>query len=301
MPDDGKVSITVDFMKKSIFSYLIFFMLMLGGALVLQFISFILMGYVYSFPMWSVILFLTCTMILFGVLAYFVLRIGRKRLLVRLQQLAMGEELPFLFKEEETFCTGIEDLTQRLKVLENRVQLQQAIKQRYQAENVEIHLDSMTKLFTKEYLYKVAPMEISKAIGMGVPVSVLMIDVDNFKFYNDNKGHVLGDEVLIILSKLLKQSIRSDDLAVRYGGEEFLVFLPNSPKKYAVHVAQRIQDAIEEQEFPEESVFPQGRLTVSIGMASIPDDCRDLSTLIDKADQALYKAKRAGKNTIVWN
>lgn len=209
--------------------------------------------------------------------------------------------MPVLFKEEEFCRKQLQDMRQRLSVLENHLQLQKALKQKYQEENIEIHLDSMTRLFTKEYLYKVAPNEISKALTMGVPISILMIDVDNFKYYNDTMGHPMGDKVLILLAKILKQSIRAADLAIRYGGEEFLIFLPNSPKKYAFDVAQRIQEAIEREIFPQEEIFPQGRLTVSIGVASIPSDCYDLKTLIEKADKALYQAKKLGKNTIFWN
>jgi len=286
--------------KKHLPSYVSLLMGMVCALVLLQFFLFIIAHYVMTFPVWSTLLFVVCGMILFLAFSFYWLQRQKDMFLVRFRRICEGEEVPVRFQEEKHFESCLQALIQRLKILENHVALHKALKQKYQEENVEIHLDSMTKLFTKEYLYKVAPIEISKARAMGIPITVLMLDVDNFKYYNDRRGHLRGDEVLISLAKVLKNSIRATDLAVRYGGEEFLIFLPNSPKKYAIHVARRIQEAVEREDFADEEVFPQGRLTLSIGIASIPSDCYDLRGLIEKADKALYEAKRSGKNAIIW-
>jgi diguanylate cyclase (GGDEF)-like protein len=113
-----------------------------------------------------------------------------------------------------------------------------------------------------------------------------MLDIDNFKNYNDTKGHQAGDELLKGAAKILKSSVRSVDMVCRYGGEEFIIILPQTDKSAAQIIAERVRVQIG-------LYLPT---TVSIGVSTFPDDSRETEQLIKKADNALYQAKQTGKN-----
>ena len=122
--------------------------------------------------------------------------------------------------------------------------------------------------------------------------SVLMIDVDDFKSFNDTHGHTQGDSALRHISGLLKENCRKIDILCRYGGEEFALILPTNNKQETAPLAERIRKSIEEKEILSHN------FTISIGIASFPQDSLDKEKLVKKADQALYEAKRRGKNRI---
>lgn len=132
------------------------------------------------------------------------------------------------------------------------------------------------------------------------PLSLIIFDIDFFKVFNDKNGHLLGNEVLMKLAKVIVNSLRSGDFPFRFGGEEFVVLLPATHLEEAEIIAETIRINVENESFPGETTQPNGTLTVSIGTA-----CTDHSAIISKnelieaADQALYKAKNAGKNTVV--
>ena len=125
-------------------------------------------------------------------------------------------------------------------------------------------------------------------------LSILMLDIDFFKKINDNYGHIVGDKVLIKVLEIISQLIRGFDTVGRYGGEEFLVILPNTNSENAYKAAERIRKKIEETEFDDIE-----HLTVSIGFTSYADE--SIESLINKADQNLYEAKRTGRNKVVGN
>lgn len=124
------------------------------------------------------------------------------------------------------------------------------------------------------------------------PTAVLFIDIDDFKVFNDLHGHAAGDQALITLAKLIKSVIRADDKVIRYGGEEFVVLLPNLTRAGAEQVARRIQASLRNARFPRRDQS----ITVSIGIAACPEDTQDKNRLLALADQAMYLAKRAGKD-----
>jgi diguanylate cyclase (GGDEF)-like protein len=124
-------------------------------------------------------------------------------------------------------------------------------------------------------------------------VAFLMLDIDHFKEYNDTFGHLAGDRALQGVSVVLQQCVRILDTPARYGGEEFAVIVPDCNKQDASRVAERIRQAVERHE------FEHGRITISIGIAGIPEDAEDAETLIRCADEALYSAKRQGRNRVV--
>ncbi|MEW6553049.1 MAG: diguanylate cyclase [Actinomycetota bacterium] len=158
--------------------------------------------------------------------------------------------------------------------------------------------DELTGLYNIRYLRRVMSEEVKRSIRYGRPLSFIMLDIDFFKIYNDQHGHPRGDEVLRILSGLLQQNTRDVDTVFRYGGEEFSVIIPEVGRQEAYHMAERIRRVIQEHLFPYEEDQPGGNLTVSIGVANLPDDAREGDELIDMADRALYRAKQSGRNRV---
>ncbi len=158
--------------------------------------------------------------------------------------------------------------------------------------------DSLTGLYNRRYLDSILDDEIKRSTRYNRPLSFIMIDIDHFKFYNDRNGHPMGDKVLSDLARILKQNTREVDIHVRYGGEEFLVLVPEANKEEAMTMAERIRKMVKEFRFPMEEMQPEGDLTISIGIAAFPEDGKEGEQLIEMADQALYQAKRMGRNLV---
>ena len=150
--------------------------------------------------------------------------------------------------------------------------------------------DGLTELCNYRYFRELLAREVAMAKRYAHHVSLLMIDIDNFKEYNDAYGHLDGDKALRNIAKMLKASCRTVDIVARYGGEEFTILMPYTKKEGAVLAAERLRGFIEKAQ-------AEPRLTISIGIASYPLDAEDENQLISAADQALYKAK-AKKNMV---
>lgn len=158
--------------------------------------------------------------------------------------------------------------------------------------------DGLTGLCTKRHFLNRLAEELMRAESRNEEFSLFIFDIDHFKHYNDNNGHLAGDECLKITGKIVKQSIREEDLPARYGGEEFIVLLPNTPKDGAAVAAEKLRAAISDHAYPKETSQPLGDLTISGGVASFPYDGRSSAELISAADEALYRAKRTGRNRV---
>lgn len=158
--------------------------------------------------------------------------------------------------------------------------------------------DWLTKLWNSGELHKTLARELEKSRIGDKKLSILMMDVDNFKPYNDSLGHQKGDEAIKVIASILSRKSRGDDFVARYGGEEFTVVMPNTTKKIAETIAERLRKEI--QDTFALYALPKGvpRLTMSIGISTFPYDGGDKDNLIHKADIALYEAKRAGKNRV---
>ena len=156
--------------------------------------------------------------------------------------------------------------------------------------------DGLTGLPNRRHLMETLEKEVRRAKRNERPFSLLMVDVDHFKRYNDTFGHLAGDEVLMRLAHVLSAAIRTADYAARYGGEEFTVVLPETSLDRALEVAERIRAKIEEQAFGADGA---GRITLSIGMAEHPADGATVERVISAADSALYAAKEHGRNRVV--
>jgi diguanylate cyclase (GGDEF)-like protein len=159
--------------------------------------------------------------------------------------------------------------------------------------------DPMTGLYNRLHLWRIFDRELERAARYGRLCSAIMIDIDFFKNYNDMHGHLKGDEVLKKAAEIFRQNIRNTDISVRYGGEEFLIIMPETGKDLARLVGEKLRKAFEDCPFPHEETQPGGRLTVSVGIATFPEDAEDARTLVDKADNALYRAKKQGRNRVV--
>jgi diguanylate cyclase (GGDEF)-like protein len=158
--------------------------------------------------------------------------------------------------------------------------------------------DELTGLHNFRYFKEFLSYEISRSDQYNFGVSLLLIDVDDFKSYNDHLGHQAGNEALRGIAAVIRRSMREVDLAARFGGEEFVVVAPETPKLGAGLLAQRICDRIELEDFPGEEGQRGGGLTVSLGVASYPVDAGGAEELVRRADRALYLAKSSGKNQV---
>lgn len=158
--------------------------------------------------------------------------------------------------------------------------------------------DGLTGLYNFRYFEKRLRDEVARARRNNRFVSLVILDVDHFKNYNDTLGHPAGDRVLKQLAKILKRSIRETDIAARYGGEEFCVILPEVGEKGALSFGERLRKKVEEFPFDREDIQPGGKLTISLGSASFPTDAKMVRELIIKADAALYQAKNMGRNVM---
>jgi diguanylate cyclase (GGDEF)-like protein len=124
------------------------------------------------------------------------------------------------------------------------------------------------------------------------------MDVDAFKKYNDTYGHPEGDKILITLANIFSDSLRKSDTVARYGGEEFVLILPETEREGALHLAENIRRNVFDHPFPGRETQPFGRITISLGVATFPEDGTDGSSLIERADKALYAAKTGGRNKV---
>lgn len=173
-------------------------------------------------------------------------------------------------------------------------------------ENAQLHAemrrlsqtDPLTGLYNRRGLDERMQVEILRAKRYRHPLSVMMIDIDHFKNYNDTHGHPEGDVILKQVADLLQIHVRETDVVARYGGEEFLILLTETSKAAALEVAEKIRAAVGKQPFPHADSQPEGRLTISLGVATFPEDLAEAGNLVQKADAALYTAKRTGRNRV---
>ena len=152
--------------------------------------------------------------------------------------------------------------------------------------------DQLTGLLTRVAMEDHLPRLVDRCLDNGWPVSAVMLDLDHFKRINDTLGHAAGDQVLRVVGALVREAVRKEDLAIRYGGEEILIVLAGTRRLHALLMADRLRDAIASSRFP---AMPDLYVTASLGVAErVPDE--ELTHWIDRADRALYRAKDAGRN-----
>jgi diguanylate cyclase (GGDEF)-like protein len=181
----------------------------------------------------------------------------------------------------------------------------------YSQVRVTAEVDGLTSAYNKRYveqalsdlIYRTACAAYDRrSAGSGSSpdtVSIFLFDLDHFKHYNDTNGHLAGDSLLQDLARLVQASIRQDDIFGRFGGEEFLLIMPNTDLSHALAAANKLRGAIAARKFVSADKQPMGVISVSGGVAEYPSDGIDAPTLLRAADEALYEAKRQGRNRVV--
>lgn len=208
-------------------------------------------------------------------------------------------DLPVLSSSEVGYLTEVfNDMVARLR--QGRDELA-AINKTLRKKNKELHelsiTDSLTGLYNRKHLMETLDNEVARSKRHQHDFAVLVVDIDNFKEYNDTHGHLAGDEVLSRLAEIFQESVRSCDYVARYGGEEFILVMPEIAPEDGVKAAERIRKKV-----VKENLAGDGEpieVTVSVGVASYPKDGDDPQTVIRQADTALYKAKETGRNCVV--
>jgi len=163
--------------------------------------------------------------------------------------------------------------------------------------------DELTGLLTSKSFFSEMRREAARAEAESMPFCVLMMDIDHFKEVNDTYGHLVGSETLEAVGAVIKSSLRAGDVGARFGGEEFAAFLLDADYAQGMIAAERVRSAIEKHEFAAvrrgSSEEPRTHhMTISVGVASYPEDARDPIQLVEMADSALYRAKRSGRNRV---
>jgi diguanylate cyclase (GGDEF)-like protein len=156
--------------------------------------------------------------------------------------------------------------------------------------------DALTGLYNRRFLVDILEKEIAQGLYNNLPVSLVMIDIDHFKGLNDNLGHKAGDEMLRKMCDLLASHCRKGDYVCRYGGEEFLVVMPDASLEIGLRRAEEWRRCVAE--LPAPGDHPDMHITISSGVAVLPEDGNDSASLLQAVDKALYKAKAAGRNCV---
>ena len=170
---------------------------------------------------------------------------------------------------------------------------------RLHEQTVELSItDPLTGVSNRRHLFSQLELEIARANRFGTQLSFLMIDIDHFKKLNDSAGHSAGDSVLRHVCELMQGSVRRVDTLARYGGEEFVVLLPQVTRPEAMEVADKLRKLVENAPIEHREVQPEGKVTISVGVANLPIDAVEQGMLVDCADSALYASKRDGRNKV---
>lgn len=241
----------------------------------------------------------------------------------------LGEEIPVVclgFPLGETYLIILRDLREKIRQEEEwektKKQLTEKIRERDQyARELQVmrdlfrertrevekmkeeavwlsYTDDLTGIYNHRFFIQQLTLEVDRQKRYASPLSLLMIDIDYFKHYNDHNGHLAGDEALKAIAQLIQHGVRQTDIVARYGGEEFAAILVNTGRAKAREIAERVRKIIGDTPFPNEKEQPNGDLTVSIGVATFSTSISTLTDLIREADNALYRAKRAGRNRV---
>lgn len=222
------------------------------------------------------------------------------------------QQIPVIFvsalseavEEEQGLNLGAVDYITKpfhLPIVRARIRNQMSLKSKTDMLEEMSNIDGLTQIANRRYFDQMLVKEGSRLARNGLPMSVLMIDIDYFKPYNDNYGHGRGDECLVRVAAAMNKAIsRPGDLLARYGGEEFVAILPETDANRVLAVAQRLCDAVRKLQIPHDYSPIADHVTISVGCAGrVLHDVSEAVMLLEQADQALYEAKRRGRNRAV--
>jgi len=183
--------------------------------------------------------------------------------------------------------------------LQNHVQNALTSAHKYDAIRRQVVTDHLTRLYNRRFFMNRAGEEIERSLRHQAPLSVLMIDIDHFKEFNDTYGHATGDRVLQTVARAMQDVLRKPDICARHGGEEFAVLLPSTPGENAYYVAERVRRTLSGTRYTGLGLPAEANITISVGVATCPRDATELDALMELADKALYRAKAAGRDQVV--
>ena len=162
--------------------------------------------------------------------------------------------------------------------------------------------DGLTGLYNQMHFFELLDRETKNSQRHDMSYTLIIFDVDHFKNFNDSNGHLRGSETLKNIAALMKRKFRSTDLLAKYGGDEFVIILPQTDKVGAYLAAERLREAVEREPFPGAETQPQKKITISIGLATYPEHGLSDDEILNRADRALYFAKESGRNrTIIYH
>jgi diguanylate cyclase (GGDEF)-like protein/PAS domain S-box-containing protein len=210
---------------------------------------------------------------------------------------------------EEEFERAKKEFTEKIRERDLYARELQVIRNLYKEKLKEIEVmkeealllsytDDLTGIYNHRFFIQQLTLEVERQKRYASPLSLLMIDIDYFKHYNDMNGHLAGDQVLKAIAFLIQRGVRQTDIVARYGGEEFSAILINAGREKAFEIAERVRRSVANTRIPNEEAQPNKNLTVSIGVATFSSSISTLTDLIREADHALYRAKKAGRNCI---
>jgi len=219
------------------------------------------------------------------------------------KRLAIAKDPTQIKQIVEALVESTREMHETNKALESRLNSSKHeisnLQESLEAIRTESLTDPLTSLGNRKFFDRALEAAVEHAHASGEPLSLLMIDIDHFKSFNDNYGHLTGDQVLRLVAMALKASIKGQDITARYGGEEFAIILPNTALRQALAVADNIRRAVMSKQLKKKSTGEiLGRVTISAGVSILqPND--DIHMLIDRADACLYAAKRNGRNRVI--
>jgi diguanylate cyclase (GGDEF)-like protein/PAS domain S-box-containing protein len=242
-------------------------------------------------------------------------RLG-ERIPVELFGVSRGDAIFIMLKDlrerieiEEEFERRKKEYTEKIQERDLYARELQVIRNLYKEKLKEIEVmreealrlsytDDLTGIYNRRFFIEQLTLEVERQKRYPTPLSLLMVDIDYFKSYNDANGHLAGDQVLKAISILIQRGVRQTDIVARYGGEEFSAILINAGREKALEIAERVRRNVADTRFPNESAQPNNHLTVSVGVATFSSSISSLTDLIREADHALYRAKKRGRNRI---